>query len=304
MHDVGSYTIDMSDNTAKRIVLVTGASTGIGRSIALHLAQAGYTVFAGVRQPQVQRELQDLGHANLHALLLDVTDERSISSAFDTIREHTRSGKVLYGVINNAAICITGPLETLPLAQLREQLEVNILGVMAVTQAALPMLRASRGRIVNIGSNVGRLAPPFLGPYAASKAALEALSDTARRELKSAGIHVSLIVPGPVMTPVWNKITADNERWKNTADKLALERYQGAIARFTEMNLTQARRSRLTSEAVAELVATALASETPAPRYEIGMGAYAGTIIARLLPARWVDNAFQRVMHPAAAASK
>jgi hypothetical protein len=103
------------------------------------------------------------------------------------------------------------------------------------------------------------------------------------------------------MTPVWNKITADNERWKITADKLALERYQGALARFTAMNLSQARKSRLTSEAVAGLVASALASPNPAPRYEIGIGAYAGTIIARLLPARWIDNAFQRVMNPGAA---
>lgn len=290
----------MTERRETRMLVVTGASTGIGRAVALRLAQDGYTVFAGVRQTGVVDELNQLGRQNLHPILLDVSDVDSIERAIATVRERARPGQVLHAVINNAAICVTGPLETLPLARLREQLEVNLLGTMAMTQAALPLLRAARGRVVNIGSNVARLAPPFLGPYAASKAALEALSDCLRRELRGAGVRVSLVVPGPVMTPAWDKIAADQAHWSATAEAVERERYHGAIERFSAMNTSSAKRSRLTSEQVAALVARVLKSPAPRARYEIGMGAYAGTLISRLLPTRWVDNAFHRVMQPSA----
>jgi NAD(P)-dependent dehydrogenase (short-subunit alcohol dehydrogenase family) len=281
-----------STSSSSRIVLVTGASSGIGHAIALRLARDGYTVFAGVRRPDALQTAP-----NLHPIMLDVTSQASIDAALARVAEQP-----LYALINNAGICVASPLETVALSALREQLEVNVLGTTAMIQAALPALLATRGRIINIGSNVGRLTPPFLGPYAASKAALEALSDALRRELASFGVRVSLVVPGPVLTPVWDKIAASSRAHLHQLSEPARRRYQAPLTRFLAMNEESARRSRTRCDDVASLVAACLRVPSPKARYEIGLGASAGTWISRLVPTPWIDRAFRQVIKQSGAA--
>src|ERR671915_2319963 len=178
-------------------VLVTGASSGIGEATALHLKELGFDAVAAVRKNEDAERLAGRG---LRTVKLDVTDVDSIDAARDEL-----AGGPLAGLVNNAGIAVAAPLEYLPLDQLRDQLEVNLVGQLAVTQRFLPALRAGRGRIVNVSSIGGRVALPLLGAYHASKFALEAISDTLRRELRSQGVDVIVIEPGGVKTPIWRK---------------------------------------------------------------------------------------------------
>lgn len=286
----------MTKANDKGAVIVTGASSGIGLAIALRLAKRGYHVIAGVRRAEAERELSRLGQPRLQPVLFDVAEPASIEHAMTRVRVLVKDGLPLRALINNAAICVTAPLELVQLSLLEQQFAVNVVGVAAMTQAALPLLLASRGRIINIGSNVGRVAPPFLGPYAASKAALEALTDCWRRELSSSGVFVSLVVPGAIMTPVWEKIAAySHEALAGSTDALR-RRYEQPLRRFVEMNHATAQGSRLLPDDVAKLIESSLADKHPSHRYEVGLGASAGTWISRLLPASWVDAGFRRAL--------
>ncbi|MDP3209060.1 MAG: SDR family NAD(P)-dependent oxidoreductase, partial [Rhodoglobus sp.] len=182
-------------------VLVTGASTGIGRATALLLHERGFTVYAGVRRPEDGASLRAAASDRLVPLIIDVTDPEAIAAAAGEI---TRAGVALVGLVNNAGIAAAAPLEFVPLADFRHQLEVNVVGQLAVTQAMLPLLREDRGRIVNITSVAGLFAGPMLGPYHASKWALEAMTDTMRMELAPWGIRVSAVEPGQIATPIWS----------------------------------------------------------------------------------------------------
>ena len=185
-------------------VVVTGSSTGIGEACALHLDALGFQVFAGVRRGEDGVALRKKSSGRLIPILIDVTDSTSISTASDTIAAVVKDAG-LAALINNAGIAIPGPLEILPIEEFRKQLEVNVIGQLAVTQAFLPMLRKSRGRIVLMSSISGLFATPFIGAYAASKFALEAMADALRVELIPWGIQVSVIEPGSIATPVWEK---------------------------------------------------------------------------------------------------
>src|SRR5688500_3137446 len=182
-------------------VVITGASTGIGHACALDLDSHGCHVFAGVRREEDAERLRS-ERAFIEPVRIDVTDADSIASARDRVGEAVGAAG-LAGLVNNAGIAVPGPLEHLPIDELRRQLEVNLVGQVAVTQAFIPMLRTSRGRIVNIGSIGGRVALPMLGPYAASKHAIEGVSDSLRRELPPWGIEVSVVRPGPIATEIW-----------------------------------------------------------------------------------------------------
>lgn len=281
-----------------RIVIVSGASSGIGRAIAVQLAEAGFTVLAGVRSDSDHKALTKLGVPLLLPVTLDVTEPATIAGMLDEVRKLVTTGHRLYGLVNNAAICVTAPLEAVPLDSLRAQLEVNVVGTLALVQACLPSLLRTGGRIVNIGSNVGRLAPPFLGPYAASKAALEALTDVLRRELTQLGVHVSLVVPGPVLTPVWDKIASSASTLMAHASDDTRQRYQSALTKFVAMNHASAARSTLRAGDVAAVVLSTLLSSAPPARRELGLGATAGTWISRALPTGFIDAAFRRVLAP------
>ncbi|HKU45158.1 MAG TPA: SDR family NAD(P)-dependent oxidoreductase, partial [Polyangiales bacterium] len=289
----------MANENARRMVVVTGASSGIGRAIALCLARAGYTVFAGVRSDAAAEELRAEGVTSLIPLQLDVSDAESIERAFQQVRAQAlATGHVLHAVINNAAVCITGPLESIPMSALQEQFTVNLFGGVAVTQAALPLLLESQGRIVNIGSNVGRVPSPFLGPYAATKLGLEALSDTWRRELKASGVQVSLIVPGPVMTPVWDKIDRSARESMARSNAAIRARYEARLDKFLVMNRQTAVRSRTSADDVAEVVLRCVSAKSPAHRYEIGPEARLATALSRAVPSSWIDRLLDQALRP------
>src|SRR5271155_2312674 len=185
-------------------VVITGASSGIGRECALYLDRRGFRVFAGVRKAADGDALARAASARLTPVILDVTDARTVTESAATVKL-AMGNAPLVGIVNNAGIGIGGVVEYLAPSELRRQMEVNLIGPLAVIQAFMPMLRASRGRIVNISSVGGRVATPFVGPYCASKFALEALSDSMRAELKPWGIHVAIIEPGGVKTAMIDK---------------------------------------------------------------------------------------------------
>jgi NAD(P)-dependent dehydrogenase (short-subunit alcohol dehydrogenase family) len=185
-------------------VVITGASTGIGRACALHLDSLGFDVFAGVRKPEDGERLAAEGSERLRPLQLDVTDAAQVEAAAREVGEAV-GDRGLAGLVNNAGIAVSAPLEFIPIDELRHQLEVNVIGQVAVTQALLGLLRRGKGRVVNIGSIGGRVALPFVGPYAASKIALEALTDSLRRELRRTGVEVSIVRPGGIATPIWDR---------------------------------------------------------------------------------------------------
>lgn len=289
--------------SSPQIAIVTGASTGIGRAIAERLARSGMTVLAGVRQPEAERALHALGEPRLLPWLLDVTDQDSIVAAVAKAHELTASGGELRVLVNNAAVSRAGPLEAVSVSDLREQLEVNVVGAAAMTQAALPALIAAHGRVLNIGSNIGRAAPPFLGPYAASKAALETLSDVLRRELAPFGVSVSLVVPGAVMTPVWGKLARSSVQVMANASPAIRSRYAATLQRFVALNQRTAERSRQTPDAVAEAVERIVWTSHPKPRYDLGVDVAAGSLATRVLPASLFDLAYSRLLRVPAARS-
>lgn len=258
-----------------RAILVTGASTGIGRATALELARRGATVFAGVRDPAA---VEGLG---LTPVELDVTDAEQVAAAGARLER-------LDGLVNNAGIAITGPLEHLPLGEVRRQLEVNALGQLAVTQACLPALRAAGGRIVNMSSISGRVAFPMFGPYAASKFALEAFSDSLRRELRGSGVDVVVIQPGGVATPIWERGLSAADRIWHAMPAPAHQRYGGLYETMHALGERQAREGE-SPEALARLVADVLEARRPRARYVFGRSARIQTIAARVLPDRAFD---------------
>src|SRR5690606_31031578 len=188
------------------VVVVTGASTGIGRASALMLAELGHVVYAGVRREEHGEELRSEAGAGakLYPMILDVTDQQLVADAARRVRAEL-NGLPFAGVVNNAGIAVAAPLEFLPVADLRDQFEVNVIGQVSMSQAFLPILREYRGRLVYVGSVSGLVASRMLGAYAASKFALEAVADAFRRELKPHGVGVSLVEPGRIATPIWDK---------------------------------------------------------------------------------------------------
>ena len=218
-------------------------------------------------------------------LLLDVTDADSIAAAAARVER-------LDGLVNNAGISVAVPLEALPLGQLRNQLEVNVVGQLAVTQALLPHLRRSRGRIVNIGSISGRSALPFLGAYAASKFALEAFTDSLRVELVPWGIWVAIVEPGTIATPIWRKAAALADEIAAGADPATIELYRPAMDAFRRAAAERARHG-MPADEVAKAVEHALSARTPKARYLVGPDATARARLQRL-PARTRDRILLR----------
>jgi NAD(P)-dependent dehydrogenase (short-subunit alcohol dehydrogenase family) len=271
-------------------VLITGASTGIGHATAVGLAQRGFAVFAGVRRTEdADRLAADAPGAT--TLILDVTDQRSIDAAARTVAEAT--GGRLKGLVNNAGIAVSGPLEFLPIDEVRRQLEVNVVGQIAVTQAALPMLRAAGGRVVNIGSIGGRVALPFLGPYAGSKFAMEGLSDSLRREIEPLGVKVSLVQPGPIATDIWERGQATAQSLRDGMPPEAQALYGDRMDRAQAAAQARSQEA-IPPSAVAEVVAHALTSSRPRTRYLVGPDTRVMATLARLLPDRVMDRLIAR----------
>ena len=268
-------------------VVVTGASTGIGAACALHLDALEFRVFAGIRRPEDGEKLKERSSNGLTPVLLDVTDEDMIAEARETVA-HGVGDEGLQGLVNNAGIVMAGPLELLPIHAFRTQFEVNVIGQLAVTQAFLPLLRAGRGRIVNMSSITGRLAFPLIGAYAASKFALEALSDALRMELKGQNIPVSVIEPGAIATPIWERSRKTSAKTFAGVEKEKFQLY-APLAESVEKFLRHIDNRAIPPEAVARAVEHALCARRPRTRYRVGMDAKIQNLFLRPLPDRLRD---------------
>jgi NAD(P)-dependent dehydrogenase (short-subunit alcohol dehydrogenase family) len=279
-------------------VLITGCSTGIGEAIALRMDRLGWRVLAGVRTPLDGERLQAVASERLRWVRLDVTDAAGIAVAFEQASAWL-DGAPLDGLVNNAGIVVGGPLEYLPLDDFRRQFEVNVVGLLAVTQAALPLLRRGRGRIVNIGSIGGRVTSPIVGPYCASKFAVEAISDALRLELAEWGIYTSVIEPGVVVTPIWDKGVRDLEAATARLPGEALERY-GWYLKAMRRIIGGAPRRGVAVDTVADATEHALVSSRPRHRYVIGLDARVRLAAQTILPRRWMDAIVLRVLRKAA----
>ncbi|HEV2908776.1 MAG TPA: SDR family oxidoreductase [Candidatus Eremiobacteraceae bacterium] len=273
----------------QRAVVVTGASSGIGAATAELLAREGFLTYAGVRSPEDGAKAAAL-HENIRPLHLDVTDRDSIGAAAEVV---AKSGAALHGLVSNAGIAVGGPLEFLPVDELRRQFEVNVFGGIAVSQAFLPQLRESRGRIVFVGSVSGRIAVPYLGPYAASKFALRALSDALRAELAPAGVFVALVEPGSVKTPIWQKGVASRAQLEQTLGPQAIAHYRDAIDRLFRQTQS-AEQGAMPVERVTVAILHALTARRPHTNYLVG--AKMASLIATL-PARVRDRLAFSVRH-------
>lgn len=249
-------------------IVITGASTGIGLACALRLDKLGYRVFASVLSEIEGETLRRKASPKLEIFVLDICDAASIARALETLSAAVGDAGIA-GIINNAGILGCAPLELLRMEQVRQVFEVNVIGHIAMTQAFLPLLRAGKGRIVNIGSLAGRSALPYTSPYNASKWAFRALSDTWRLELKSQGIGVVLIEPGLVKTPIWAKGTALAAQMARDTAPAALELYPAFASQSSEI-ARLAHRKGVSTTAIARVVALALTSLKPRPRYVVG----------------------------------
>lgn len=269
-------------------VVITGASSGIGAACARHLDQLGFTVWAGVRRKTDGDALARAASPRLRVVMLDVTDPMSIAEAGRAIAEGT-SGSGLAALVNNAGISVAGPLELLPLAEVRTQFEVNVIGALAVTQVLLPSLRLARGRIVNISSIAGLAATPFLGAYCGSKFALEAMSDALRMELAPWGIAVSLVEPGAIQSQIWQRATMSATRVLGEVAPEALALYAEPLGRMQKVIAGAAARA-IPADAVAHIVARALTASRPRTRYLVGTDARFRALLKRILPDRAQDR--------------
>jgi len=267
-----------------RSVVVTGASSGIGLASAVRLVRAGWRVYGGVRNDPDAAAVREQG---IEPVVLDVTDALQIAAAAETV------GPELHGLVDNAGIAIAAPLELVPLDELRRQLEVNVVGQVAVLQEFLPALRRTQGRVVLMGSIGGRGALPFLGPYAASKHALEAFADVLRVELAPWGIAVAIVEPASVRTAIWTKGAAHADVMREGISREADELYAARIERFRAVALK--RGPGIDPDVVAKAVEHALTASRPKARYLVGRDAHVRAWI-EWLPTRLRDRVLAKAL--------
>lgn len=273
---------------AAATVLVTGASTGIGEATVLHLKTLGFDAIGAVRQDGDAERLESRG---VRTVRIDVTDAGQIAAAREELGDAP-----LAGLVNNAGIAVAAPLEFLPIARLRQQLEINLIGQAAVTQAFLPALRRARGRIVNVSSIGGRVALPLVGAYNASKFGLEGLSDALRRELRPHGVDVILIEPGGVKTPIWAKGRELGDDILEDVPPEAERLYAAMIAKVRSETAKIETERGVEPHVVAEVIGTALSTERPKTRYVVGKDAKLRAGMARVLPDRVMDRLIGRAL--------
>jgi NAD(P)-dependent dehydrogenase (short-subunit alcohol dehydrogenase family) len=274
--------------------VITGASTGIGRATALRLDAAGFRVFAGVRRQTDGEALRGVASERLVPIRLDVTDAAGIEAAAKSV-EAALAGAGIRGLVNNAGIAIGAVLEFVDVEDLRRQLEVNVVGVAAVTRAFLPLVRRGGGRIVNVSSDSGYLAAPFLGPYTASKFALEGMSDCLRRELRAWRIPVSVIQPGSIETPIWDKGRGETERVRSAIPEEGRRLYGQAFDTI-QTYVSEASSRAIPADQVARAIEHALTAPRPRTRYRVGRDARISRLLTRFLPDRAVDAFVARMI--------
>ncbi len=273
------------------VVIVTGASTGIGRAVSLRLAAHGYGVYAGVRRDEDSESLLEeagASRARMNTLLLDVTDIDQVRAAAERVCAELK-GRVFRGVVNNAGIVVASPLEFLPLDDLREQFEVNVIGQVAVAQAFLPLLRDHLGRLVFVGSVSGLVSTRLLGAYSASKFALEAVADTFRRELLPHNVRVSVVEPGRIATPIWGKSLANGMDRMNAMPPEA-NHYYGKLVDQLQAGARNASTDGTRPELVARAVQRALSDKRTRTRYFVGPDAHFVNVLRRVVSDPLLDR--------------
>ncbi len=276
---------------ATQTLVVTGASTGIGYAIAKYFRAKGWQVFGSVRKAEDGERLQaELG---VIPLLFDVTDEAAVQRAATRVSD-ALGGRTLSGLVNNAGVAIGGPMIYVPIDKLRQQMEINLIGPTIVTQAFVPLLGADRsrtgapGRIVQMSSVLGKTGMPFMGPYVASKHALEGMSESLRRELMVFGIDVIVIGPGAIKTPLWEKTeTSDLESYNDTV--------YGPILRGVSAEFMRRGQLGLPAERVAQDTWNAITAKKPKLRYAPVPNKFREWTLPKFIPGRLLDRLLARL---------
>ena len=276
-----------------KTVVITGASTGIGEATALYLAKHGWRVYAGVRKQSDADALSASSEGDIRPLILDVTRQEHLETAVRTVSE-TLKGETLTGLVNNAGIANMGPLAIQPLDDFKAHFEVNVFGLLRASQAFAPLLGMDKtrtgapGRIVNITSVGGRISAPFLGAYTATKHAVEAMTDTLRRELVIFGIDAIAVGPGSVKTPIWDKAEEANSDGPYSGSA-----WSDALKQFEQVML-KGGRDGLPPEQIAKVIEIALGDATPRARYSPVPNKLTNWYIPTLLPKRVLDGVFRK----------
>lgn len=269
-------------------VLITGTSSGIGLATARKMDRLGARVFAGYLPGEDLTALKEDASSSLTPLPIDITNSQSIQAALKTITNAVGTSG-LYGLVNNAGITVTGPIESIPLEAIRQQFDVNFFGHIAVTQAFLPLVRQAKGRIVNLCSILGRVVAPFSAPYCASKFAMEAYTDALRMELKPWGIHVVGIEPGLIRTPIWEKTLTNVDEFLAELPPNARELYGERYGITMRESIAGASTHASEPEEVGEAIAHALTAPRPKTRYLVGKEARLIATLRWLLTDRLLD---------------
>ncbi|WNV89241.1 SDR family oxidoreductase [Umezawaea sp. Da 62-37] len=286
-----------TSSETKKLVAVTGASTGIGAATARELAHRGFHVLAGVRR---DRDADTIRAAGVEPVILDITEPEHVEALAERI---TADPRPLHALINNAGIQVNGPVESLPMDRWRWVFEVNLFGHVAITQALLPALLASKGRVINISSIGGKVAMATYGAYAGAKFALEAVSDSLRREVEPLGVHVIVVEPGGVRTEIANRgvATANDLAAGMTAEQ---EGRYGDMVRATNALMATGTEAGVSAEVAARVLAKVVTARKPRTRYAIGKPAAVITRLTRVLSDRTLDRVLAanlRRQQPAAA---
>ncbi len=267
----------------EKAVFITGASSGIGRSTALLLAKKGYTVFAAARREDKLGELEKESSSyrgKIVPIKMDVKKEEDISKAFETVEAKKLE---LVAVVNNAGIVIPGPIEIMPIDAYREQFAVNVEGVLIVSKKFLPLLRESRGKLINVSSIVGRVPMKFIGLYSASKFALEAISETLDKELSRSGVRVVLIEPGAVKTEIWGEAYSLGVKYLNKIPLTERELYSGVIEKLLEVG-GKPPKFTTSPRKVAKVIYKVVKKKNPKIRYLVGLDAKVALLTYKILP--------------------
>jgi NAD(P)-dependent dehydrogenase (short-subunit alcohol dehydrogenase family) len=275
-------------SASRGTVLVTGTSSGIGRACAEDLAGRGFRVLAGVRSESDGEDVRALAPDRIEPLILDVTDLDAIAALPD------RVGGELAGLVNNAGLTLAGPLEHLPIEDIKKQLDVMLLAPFALTKAMIPALRASRGRVVMIGSIGGRTSLPFLGPYNAAKAGIDGFANSLRPELAPFGVHVALIEPGAIKTRIWGKAIDAGEELRESLPPDAQRDYGDRVEKMAKVAAESDKRG-VAPKKVAKVVAHALTADKPKTRYLVGVDARVQALLRAALTDRALDRVIGRV---------
>ena len=273
-------------------IVVTGVSTGIGYATAKILSQSGYFVYGSVRNEHDAKKISNELGENFQALIIDVTNLESIKNSLEIVKSDLKSNEGLSGLVNNAGIALGGPITLIETDVFRKQFDVNFFGLIDVTKAFLPILGASKdshykGKIINISSVSGLRANPFVGPYSASKFALEAFSDSLRRELLIYDIDVILIEPGPIKTAIWDKTPdPDDNEFLNTD-------YEPALKKFYNLFIEMGKKG-LDADVIGNCVKSILQNPKPNVRHVITSKKFITYTLESLIPTRWYDKIIGR----------